>query len=69
MLREFPTQYANDDASLAEIAQILAAGILRLQKRPILASGTSEEISEIALETAGQWLEQSRVSRLSVSRG
>lgn len=62
-------QFADTNESLAEMAQILAHGILRLHERDRRAATQDAIFSETALETARQDLEQPRKSRLSVTRG
>jgi hypothetical protein len=60
--------YAPPDDSLAEIAELLSRGVLRLQSRPSEAD-PPRVFPETALKTARQDLEQSRKTRLSVTRG
>jgi hypothetical protein len=57
------------DDGLLEIARIFAEGVLRLHRNGDLPFGPDGLSLETALKTARQDLEQSRVSRLSVTRG
>jgi hypothetical protein len=59
---------SNDERLLA-LASIFAEGVLRLHKLGHLPLGPNGLSPETALKTARQDLEQSRNSRLSVTRG
>ena len=54
---------------LCELAGIFARGIARLHHRDLLAIAPGCNFPKTALETAGQGLEQSATTRLSVTRG
>ena len=68
MLRP-PTTVHVEDSYLLEVARIFAAGILRLHHRGELSFGADGLSIETALRGAHQDLEQSRKTRLSVTRG
>jgi hypothetical protein len=54
---------------LLDIVRIFAEGVLRLHRMGQLSFGPDGILLETALNTASQDLEQSRDSRLSVTRG
>lgn len=58
-----------DDPYLLEIARIFAEGVLRLHRNGDLPFGPDGLSLETALRSARQDLEQSRKTRLSVTRG
>ena len=61
-----------DDSSeggLLELARVFAEGVLRLHRRGELPWGPNGLSIETALKSAAEDLEQSRDSRLSVTRG
>lgn len=62
-------QFADTNESLAEVAQILAHGILRLHERDRRATTQDPVFSETALKTARQDLAQFPETRLLVARG
>ena len=62
-----PTEETGD--GLLEIARIFADGVLRLHRLGHLPRGHDGLSIETALKTASEDLEQSRGSRLSVTRG
>ena len=54
---------------LLEVGRIFAEGVLRLRRSGHFSFGPNGLSIQTALKTARQDLEQSRISRLSVSRG